>query len=242
MCEPRGVTSASRIFLDGGGDGRQAIDLAFASAARAAGVGRVLYLPYAMAPQRWPECRQWFEATYGDVFAEVVLPEDPMRPMIEESDIGAIFLGGGHTGRLLDTLRSASLDGVIARHVARGGLLCGGSAGAIVCGATILTAPSDEHSARCNDGLDLLGGASVLAHYVDTDAARATALEMTRELRTTSIWALPENSGVQLDANGTPHAVGEQVCLEFTASGEVIQITRPSGSPGGSGPRAAAAP
>jgi peptidase S51-like protein len=138
---------------------------------------------------------------------------------------GAVFLGGGHTGRLLDTLRSAGLDGLIARHVARGGLLCGGSAGAIVCGASILTAPSQEHSARSNDGLNLVGGASVLAHYLDSAAARGAAFELMRELEATAIWALPENSGIGLDASGgRPRTLGERSCLEFKTTGEVTSF------------------
>ncbi|WP_240124010.1 hypothetical protein [Streptomyces sp. MUM 136J] len=100
----------------------------------------------------------------------------------------------------------------------------GGSAGAIVCGATILTAPPEEHSACSNEGLNLLGGASVLAHYEDTAAARAGALHLTAELRAPALWALPENSGIRLDASGEPRALGEQASLQFTAGGRVSDI------------------
>ena len=218
------MISAPRIFLDGGGDGRQAVDRAFATAARAADVGRVLYLPYAREPHRRPGCREWFETAYGGIFAEVITPEDPSQALVSEGDFGAVYLGGGDTGRLLDTLRAAGLDGLIARHMSRGGLLCGGSAGAIVCGATILTAPPEEHSPRGNDGLNLLGGASVLAHYAGTAAARAGALGLAAELRANALWALPENSGIHLGADGTPRSLGEHPCLQFTASGRVSAI------------------
>ncbi|MCB5907508.1 Type 1 glutamine amidotransferase-like domain-containing protein [Streptomyces pinistramenti] len=218
------MISAPRIFLDGGGDGRQAVDRAFATAARTAGVGRVLYLPYAMAPLRRPGCRVWFEAAYRAVFTEIVMPEDPSQAVLGEWEFGAVYLGGGDTGRLLDTLRATGLDGLIARHVSRGGLLCGGSAGAIVCGATISTAPPEEHSARSNEGLNLLGGAGVLAHYQDSAGARAGALGLAAELRATALWALPENSGIRLDASGVPRALGERACLRFTAGGQVSRI------------------
>ncbi|OEV00523.1 hypothetical protein AN217_25010 [Streptomyces qinglanensis] len=113
---------------------------------------------------------------------------------------------------------------MIARHVSRGGLLCGGSAGAIVCGATILTAPPEEHSTRSNEGLNLLGGASILAHYEDTPVARAGAFRLAAELRTPALWALPENSGIRLDASGEPRALGERACLQFTAGGRMSDI------------------
>ncbi|MFJ8673293.1 Type 1 glutamine amidotransferase-like domain-containing protein [Streptomyces sp. NPDC093589] len=158
------------------------------------------------------------------IFAEVITPEDPSQALVSEGDFGAVYLGGGDTGRLLDTLRSAGLEGLIARHMSRGGLLCGGSAGAIVCGATILTAPPEEHSPRGNDGLNLLGGASVLAHYEGTAAARAGALGLAAELRANALWALPENSGIHLGADGTPRSLGERPCLQFTASGRVSAI------------------
>ncbi|MCH0567403.1 Type 1 glutamine amidotransferase-like domain-containing protein [Streptomyces sp. MUM 2J] len=218
------MISTPRIFLDGGGDGHQAIDRAFVTAARVAGVSRVLYLPYAMVPQRWPGCAAWFETAYSGAFAEVIMPEDPSRAAFEEKEFGAIYIGGGDTGRLLDTLRATGLDDLIARHVSRGGLLCGGSAGAIVCGATILTAPPEEHSARGNKGLNLLGGASLLAHYEDTSTARTDALRLIAELRAPALWALPENSGIRLDASGEPRALGEQACLQFTAGGRVSNV------------------
>ncbi|WP_200260339.1 Type 1 glutamine amidotransferase-like domain-containing protein [Streptomyces sp. HSG2] len=216
------MISTPRIFIDGGGDGHQAIDRAFVTAAHAAGVSRVLYLPYAMVPQRWPGCAAWFEAAYGEAFAEIIMPENPSRAAAEGKEFGAIYIGGGDTGRLLDTLLATGLDDLIARHVSRGGLLCGGSAGAIVCGATILTAPPEEHSARSNEGLNLLGGASILAHSQDTAAARAGALRLAAELRAPALWALPENSGIRLDANGEPRALGEQACLQFTSGGRVL--------------------
>ncbi|MFD4955904.1 Type 1 glutamine amidotransferase-like domain-containing protein [Streptomyces sp. NPDC058451] len=151
----------------------------------------------------------------------------PHEPPSRGRSSAQIYLGGEDTGRLPDTQRASGLDRLIARHLSRGGLLCGGSAGAVVCGATILTAPLEEHSAHSNEGLNLLGGSSILPHYQDTAAARVDALGLAVELRAAALCALPENSGVWLDANGEPRGVGEQECLQFGAGVALEQCSGP---------------
>jgi dipeptidase E len=196
----------ARIYLDGGGDGRQGLDAAFAAAARRAGAVSCLYLPHAMQPARWAAAEEWFRGSYaGPAFAEHRMPADPADVVAEGAGFDAVFLSGGDTGRLLDTLRATGMDAYLKAHLARGGLLYGGSAGAIVCGRTIATAPPHEHSASTQDGLDLLGGASVLPHYGPGDAPRAARLAA--ELGTT-VWALPEDTGVVVGEGTLPAAVG----------------------------------
>lgn len=228
------MINSPQIYLEGGGDGRGPIQRAFARGVRSAGATEaVLFLPFAMAPERWMDCRAWFTSVHEGLFEDVVMPHDPARIAAENTRFDAIYLGGGDTGRLLDTLRGSGLDRFVARHASRGGPLFGVSAGAIVCGRSILTAPPEEHSSAGNDGLDLLGGASVVPHFDGTTEARARARRAAAELGG-PVWAIPEDCGVRLLNNDASNngdvstlrevALGADPCLCFTADGGVAAI------------------
>lgn len=228
------MINSPQIYLEGGGDGRGPIQRAFARGVRSAGATKaVLFLPFAMAPERWMDCRAWFTSVHEGLFEDVVMPHDPARIAAENTRFDAIYLGGGDTGRLLDTLRGSGLDRFVARHASRGGPLFGVSAGAIVCGRSILTAPPEEHSSAGNDGLDLLGGASVVPHFDGTTEARARARRAAAELGG-PVWAIPEDCGVRLLNNDASNngdvstlrevALGADPCLCFTADGGVAAI------------------
>jgi dipeptidase E len=75
-----------------------------------------------------------------------------------------IFIGGGNTYHLLKQLRAAGFDLSIADYTSRGGVVYGGSAGAIIMGQDISPcAHIDPNNVGLTDlrGLNLLDGDSV---------------------------------------------------------------------------------
>jgi dipeptidase E len=83
-----------------------------------------------------------------------------------------IFFGGGNTYWLLHQVRSAGFADPIRQFAQQGGVVYGGSAGAILLGANISTcAHMDQNFVGLTDahGLDLLDGRAVWCHYRPAD-------------------------------------------------------------------------
>lgn len=201
------------LFLGGGGSAEQSKDLDDALAARLSADHKptCLYIPAAMEQPKHGAAHEWFTGTYGQAFSQIEML-GRLSDLDHSKTFDVIYMGGGNTGRLLDGIYASGFDKYLLRHLEEGRAAYGGSAGAIVFGRTILTAPPAEHSTRTNDGLDMLGGNSVVAHYNDkTDRERVA--EMSRSLDCVLL-AIPEDAGVVADG---PHmtTVGKTDVMSF---------------------------
>jgi dipeptidase E len=117
---------------------------------------------------------------------------------------------------LLHALKSTGFIGVLRRFSGRGGIVYGGSAGAIILGRNIMTAAhSDVNAVGLQDtaGLDLFNGYSVRCHYQPADDARIQAYI---ERSTFPIIALSEQAGV-LAQDGRVIALGTVPTVVFQA-------------------------
>jgi len=211
------------IFLGGGGDLRQsdALDTEFATTVSERNDNpSCLYIPHAMETGRHEKALEWFKGGYGRLFSGIVVPDKLADESLQERNFDAIYIGGGNTGHLLDQVRQSNFASYMRQHLERGGIVYGGSAGATILGKTILTALSHEHSAHDNDGLDLLGGMSVMPHYSEENRSRG--LDLARQLGV-KIIAIPEVAGVILDQSGV-RSVGEQPVLIFNPNGTVHEL------------------
>jgi len=121
------------------------------------------------------------------------------------NDFGMIFIGGGNTFKLLRDLKSSGAFEKIKLYLNGGGVVFGGSAGAIIFGGNLEACRlDDENNAGLKDtaGFDILNGSSILCHYTNRSAekderSRKYLLEISK--RTKSV-ALPEE--VTLFVNG----------------------------------------
>jgi dipeptidase E len=201
------------LFLGGGGSAEQSKPLDDELAAMF-GDGRrpsCLYIPVAMDESKHDGAREWFSGTYGGFYAHIEMLSR-LGDLDHTKTFDVIYIGGGNTGRLLDQIYKSRFDKYLATHLCQARLVYGGSAGAIVLGRTILTTPATEHSIRRNDGLDLLDGKAVVAHYNDqTD--RANVVNMCHRLRNTLL-AIPEDAGVVVDGQQMKR-VGSSPVLVF---------------------------
>jgi dipeptidase E len=102
-----------------------------------AGARRVAFLPYALFDREAyaRKAEQRFQELGLELFS-VHRTGDP-RAAVAAAD--AIFIGGGNTFRLLDSLYRYNLLDVIRDHVRAGVPYVGSSAGSIVAGPTIMT-------------------------------------------------------------------------------------------------------
>lgn len=111
-------------------------------------------------------------------------------------------------------LRAARFLDPLQRFILSGGLVYGGSAGAIILGRDIMTAAHiDPNDVGLHDtaGLDLLGGCSIWPHYTRDDDHRIAAYV---EQDGFPVIALSERSGLDVH-DGLPTVLGCELVLVF---------------------------
>ena len=144
------------------------------------GVKRVLFVPFALYDRDAyaTKARERFEKMgYG---LDSVHEADDPRRAVEEAE--AIFIGGGNTFRLLETLYRLEMIDPIRRRVEAGAPYMGTSAGSNVAGATIKT--TNDMPIVEPPGFDALALVpfQINPHYVDPEPG-STHMGETRETR-----------------------------------------------------------
>ncbi len=166
------------LFLSGGGGAQDSVEVDSLFVRSLPKKATILYLPHANAKQSddYSPSIQWLTATLNNVnhLGKSISIDTPLNLELVESidKYDAIYIGGGNTYRLMHILRKTGLDTRIKRYVQSGGRVYGGSAGAIIFGRTIASAKDARvgYESSPPDGLDLLGGLSLLCHYNKDDS------------------------------------------------------------------------
>ena len=144
------------------------------------GVERVLFFPYALYD------RDGYAAKARKRFAEMGYGLDSAHeapdPLRAVEDAEAIFVGGGNTFRLLDTLYRLDLIEPIRRRVEAGSPYMGASAGSNVAGATIKTTNDMPIVQPASFEALALVPFQINPHYLDPDPG-STHMGETRETR-----------------------------------------------------------
>lgn len=157
------------IFVNGGGSGTDAAKAYKKLGCVTDSEKPILYIPFAMDDESYPSCLEWitgelsaFSRSIDMVTSASMLSEKAL------SAYGFIFIGGGNTFKLLSELRKCGCLEKLAGFIADGGVVFGGSAGAIIFGEDIdcaIFADPNDVGLKETGGLALLGGASVFPHY-----------------------------------------------------------------------------
>ena len=166
-----------RLILNGGGDGKQ-VKESYELFANLVNGGKILYIPLAWANGNIVDCINWFSAEvkpYGITNIEQILTtEDITKEKLDECS--GVFIGGGNTYQLLKGLKETHAFENLKEYIENGGLVMGGSAGALIFSECIDTCLKDELVIKsCNDenivglkdtkGFNCINGYSILPHY-----------------------------------------------------------------------------
>lgn len=197
-----------RAFLNGGGDGPHAAEAYRRFGEKLDKSKPLLYVPLAMEPSQYPDCLTWVTGELASLHVEIrmVTSGEELAGLVF-TDFCGIFIGGGNTYRLLHTLKASGSLEKIREYLQSGGVVFGGSAGAIVLGENIDTCKyADENAVGLKDTrvLDVLGGVSLLCHYTNegeeiTRKHTEHLLALSREGR--RILALPEENTIILESD-----------------------------------------
>ena len=159
------------LFLSGGGSGSQTAQAVNRFGSALSGDKPLLYIPLAMEPERYNGCLDWITDELSSLSRSIYMVRSADElAALDLEDYAGIYIGGGNTFKLLRDLKQSGAFGQIGCYLQTGGVIFGGSAGAIIFGenlnACALDDPNDAGLTDIN-GFDLLGGVSLLCHYTN---------------------------------------------------------------------------
>lgn len=187
------------LFLSGGGsevDSKQLDDKFVETLKERGGIG-IVYIPMAMPSHRFAGALEWFTPIFQNRVDKIEMwTELKDKTKDDVSKLGGIYIGGGDTVRLLQALRESEFNDALTAYIKDGGIVYGGSAGAIILGKDIRTAPETEKYHLDNySGLDVLGGYSVACHFKQGETSYYQDIS---NRIASPIIALSEQSGVRI--------------------------------------------
>lgn len=215
------------IYLGGGGsevDEARIWDLAYKPGQR------VVVWPFSMPAARWEGTMQWITTSLtsrGD-FASISLGLVGPEFGLDHADIVAI--PGGNTFRLLHHLQKNDLLLALRQFLRNGGHIYGGSAGALILGASIAITDSvvggqdDNIVADLRDmqGLDTLGGCVTYPHFeLGADKFEGHCRRWS-QLHGVAVIGMPETCGIQFDLSGNGLNAGPSPAYVFTPDGRQL--------------------
>lgn len=163
------------LFLSGGGDKKhtekfdeqfmQQLDLE----------KPLLYIPIAMKGIiPFHDCEIWVKSVFEPLgFTGIEMWTCLQHKTLDQLlAFSAIYIGGGNTFALVNEMRESGFGCLLKEYIEQGGIVYGGSAGAIMLGEDIRTSSHlDENLVELNEfgGMALIGGILVWCHYHPED-------------------------------------------------------------------------
>jgi len=206
-----------KLFLSGGGGAQDSflLDQEFVKSLRAK---TVLYIPIALQrdPLGYEACYDWIVSTlsvHSDDFIEIIMWLDLKTKTLDDlKKFEAIYIGGGNTYKLLQTFHETGFDKVIVKFLKQGGIIYGGSAGAIIMGKNISTVSEEnDDDYKFDKGLFLLGNYSLICHY---DFSKNKQIEHYIQKYRNPVIALTEKGGIIIE-NNCVKVIGYESALIF---------------------------
>ena len=204
-----------KIFLAGGGDEKQSfvIDEIFLK-----DVKKILYIPIARKDGNYGECLNWFRKAMGNHKKVQIEMCVDLNNKINVEEYDAMYIGGGNTFKLLKNIKDSGFDKKLLKYYKSGGIIYGGSAGAIIWGRDISIAlicyDVDENSIGLKDtsGINILNGIDIQCHYhASQRGEHFKYIAKTKK----NIVAIPEESALVLEGEKCS-VVGEKPIFLIT--------------------------
>lgn len=192
--------ATKNIFLAGGGSvaDSRSLDERFAAAIDA--TKPLVYIPNAMKSRPYKSCLAWLESVLSPLgITNIEMWVNLRRRYPEVTSIAGVYIGGGDTIKLLQEIRKVEFDNYLLQVINAGLPVYGGSAGAIILGRDIRTAP-EAHGLNIAEtkGLEATLNYSIVCHYASN---RAEEVQNLAQQLGHGIIAIPEKAGGHLYSN-----------------------------------------
>ncbi|MEI6528584.1 MAG: Type 1 glutamine amidotransferase-like domain-containing protein [bacterium] len=209
------------IYLSGGGDERQSFPLDKIFFETLPKNERFLYVPIALRGHKYyATAHLWMKGLIGlhkrdDLQFEKV--DDPSKYRLDDLKLfKGIYIGGGNTWSLMQELKSSGFSEILLQYLETGGVVYGGSAGAIIFGKRIDT-HTDENKVGYREvtGFNILGDYSIGCHFKEEQGEYYQEWAVKNKL---PIICLPEETGLVIK-NNVAVCVGTKPCVIYLADG-----------------------
>lgn len=186
-----------KLILSGGGSAEKTMKLDMLFASLIPESKQLIYIPIALRSQPLSDSLHWFQSVFSKWSFDIVMwTELNNKNTLSFKDVGAIYIGGGNTYYLLDKLRSSKFDIPLKKFILQGGLVYGGSAGAVVLGKDIsLVQDINDSQVKDTRGLNILSF-SIFPHYDETQ--ESMIIDFQRKIKN-PVLGIPEGAGVFVD-------------------------------------------
>lgn len=220
------VTKDKRIYLSGGGNEEQSFPLDKFFFKTLPENGDFLYIPAALRGNKlFPTAHLWMKKVLelhnrNDIQFEIA--NDLTKYKQEDlKKFNALYIGGGNTWNLMQELRDSGFSQELVSYIKNGGVVYGGSAGAIVLGKNIDT-HDDKNKINHNDttGFNLLGDYSVACHYTNEQESQFKEWAVSHK---SPVVCLPEEIGL-IFGNDSVLCVGIKPCVIYLTNGVKKEI------------------
>ena len=163
-----------KLFLNGGGSGKQTI-LTYKEINKVIDHNKpVLYIPLAMDEEDHPydSCYEWIK----EEISCIDIPNIEMVRSFEELEkkdfdkYSLIYIGGGNTYKLLNGFKSTKTYDKLKKYISNNGIVYGGFAGTVIFGKSINIIEimdSNEVNLTDTDGFNYLNNISIFVHYTN---------------------------------------------------------------------------
>lgn len=217
------------LILNGGGIGEQVADARAKLNEVIDHNKRALYVPLAWPDPTYKGCIEFMTNELGDVDFKGIEMITTKEELVSKNfyDYAFIYIGGGNTFKLLKQLKESKSFDKIKEYLNNGGIVYGGSAGAIIFGKDLDSCKTDDlNEADLNDiqGFDMLNGYSLLCHYTNRDKERTNntkeyLLELSKQK---PIYAIPEEDTIYVNDEKI-EVIGKRPYYIFK-DGKIIEI------------------
>ncbi|MFS0560722.1 Type 1 glutamine amidotransferase-like domain-containing protein [Terribacillus sp. 179-K 1B1 HS] len=192
------------LFLSGGGNEKQTITIDRMFVNEIDKEKPLLYIPIAMDEADYNDCFNWIRKVFTPLGMEnIVLWSSVNNKCMEDlSDFSAIYIGGGNTFTLLKKIKDSKFYRLLRLYLNNGGIVYGGSAGAIILGENIMTcAHLDRNTANVSDfqGMGMIGKYSVWCHFRKNEQFLVTKFVKDFDC---PVIALPEETAIFIKDKG----------------------------------------
>ena len=157
-----------KLYLSGGGSGKQN-HFAYINFFRIIDKSKpILYIPLAMESIMYKSCYNWFKNEINSYnFDKFEMVKSSLElSKLDLNNYSALFIGGGNTYKLLSELKENDNINKIKKYLLNGGIVYGGSAGAIIFGKDIDGCKlMDEKNDVNTEGLNFINNYSLLCHF-----------------------------------------------------------------------------
>lgn len=166
-----------RVFLNGGGSGKQTIDTYKEINKIIDHSKPVLYVPLAMNEEEHPydDCFEWIKNEISVIDVPNIEMVRTFNELSEKdyTNYSMIFIGGGNTFKLLKGIKESKSFDKLKDYIYNDGIIFGSSAGAVIFGKNIKSIEiMDENDVELKDtkGFNLLNDKSLFVHYTNYES------------------------------------------------------------------------